>query len=154
MLRAFLGMVNYYRKFITNLSTLLQPLNMLLRPSKPWRWTAECDRAFRQAKEANSSTAVLAHYDPKLPLTLAGDASAYGIGAVISHILPDGSEEPIAFASRSLSTSERNYAQLEKEALSLIYAGVTNTCMARNFSWSQTTSLSWLYWGPRWVSLH
>ena len=116
-LRAFLGMVNYYRKFIPNLSTLLHPLNMLLQPSKPWRWTAECDGAFRQAKEAISSTAVLVHYDPKLPLTLAGDASANGIGAVISHILPDGSKKPIAFASRSLSTSERNYAQLEKESL-------------------------------------
>ena len=64
---------------------------------------------------------MLVHYDPTLPLTLAGDASAYGIGAVISHILPDGSERPIAFASHSLSTSERNYAQLEKEALSLVF---------------------------------
>ena len=77
--------------------------------------------AFSKAKEAISSTAVLVHYDPKLPLTLAGDASACGIGAVISHILPDGTEKPIAFASHSLSTNERNYAQLEKEALSLIY---------------------------------
>ena len=80
-----------------------------------------CDKTFRQAKEAIVSTSVLTHYNPKLPITLAGDASAYGIGAVISLILPDGSEKPIAFASRSLSTSERNYAQLEKEALSLIY---------------------------------
>ena len=114
-------MVNYYRKFIPHLSTLLQPLNDLLRPSKPWKWTKQCDKAFSKAKEAIFSTAVLVHYDPKLPLTLAGDASAYGIGAVISHILPDGTEKPIAFASHSLSTSERNYAQLEKEALSLIY---------------------------------
>ena len=120
-LRAFLRMVNYYRKFIPNLFTLLQPLYMLLRPSTPWKWMAVCDKTFRQAKKAIMSTSVLAHYDPKLPITLAGDASAYGIGAVISHILPNGSEKPIAFASRSLSTSERNYAQLEKEALSLIY---------------------------------
>ena len=60
------------------------------------------------------------HYNSTLPLKLAGDASAYGVGAVISHIMEDGSEHPIAFASWTLSTSEKNYAQVEKEALSLV----------------------------------
>ena len=63
---------------------------------------------------------VLCHYEPSLPLRLAGDASAYGVGAVVSHILKDGSERPIAYASRSLSVAEKNYAQLEKEASSLL----------------------------------
>ena len=69
-------------------------------------------------KEVLARAPVMMHYNPHLPIKLAGDASASGIGAVISHILPDGSEHPIAYASRTLSEAERNYAQLEKEALS------------------------------------
>ena len=65
---------------------------------------------------------MLAHYNPKYPLRLAADASSYGLGAVISHVFPSGVERPIAYASRTLTASERNYSQLEKEALSLVFA--------------------------------
>ena len=61
------------------------------------------------------------HYNLDLPIRMAGDASTYRIGAVIAHVLPDGTERPVAFASRTLTSSERNYAQVEKEALSLIF---------------------------------
>jgi len=70
---------------------------------------------------ALTSAKVLAHYNPSLPLQLAADTSAYRIGAVISHIFPDGTERRIAHASRILSCSEKNYAKLEKEALSLVF---------------------------------
>lgn len=83
------------------------------------------EQAFEQAKRKLTSATVLAHFDPQLPLRLAGDASTYGVGAVISHVLPDGSERPVAYASRTLTASERNYPQLEKEALSLVF-GVKN----------------------------
>ena len=119
-LRSFLGLLQYYCKFLPNLSTLISPLNSLLQKNHPWRWTRDCERAFEEAKEALSSAAVLMHYDPKLPLILATDASAYGIGAVISHICPNGEERPIAYVSRTLTSSEQNYSQLDKEALSIV----------------------------------
>lgn len=72
------------------------------------------------------------HYDPTLVLKLAGDASAYRIGAVLSHTFPNGSQHEIAFASSTLSGSERNHAQKEKEELSLVFGlhrFCGNTCM-------------------------
>ena len=120
-MRSFLGLVNYYARFIPNLSTVLHPLNRLLRKDVSWEWDELCEEAFQLAKQSLASSRVLVHYDPTLPLKLAGDASEYGVGAVLSHVCPDGSERPVAFASRTLSSSERNYAQLEKEALSLIF---------------------------------
>lgn len=120
-LRSFLGLLNYYGRFIPNLSSLIYPLNNLLRQKTTWRWTKACSDAFTAAKEQIVSSNVLTHYDTTLPVRLAADASAYGIGAVISHVMEDGSERPIAFASRTLKPSERNYAQVEKEALSLVF---------------------------------
>ena len=70
-----------------------------------WNWSDECEGAFCKLKEQLASTSVLAHYDVNLPLKLACDASAYGVGAVIAHVMPDGSERPVAYASRTLSKS-------------------------------------------------
>ena len=120
-LRSFLGLLHYYGRFIQQLSTLLQPLNELLKSNRRWEWTSECQSAFVKAKERLVSAPVLAHYDPSLPLKLVGDASAYGIGAVISHTDQDGQERPIAFTSRTLSAAELSYSQIEKESLSLVY---------------------------------
>ena len=77
--------------------------------------------AFNAAKARLLSSNLLVHYDPTLLVRMARDASPYGIGAVLSHIMPNVAEQPIAFASRTLSTSESNNAQLEKEALTLIF---------------------------------
>ena len=120
-LRSFLGLVHYYGKFMHKLAETLQPLNALLKKNARWEWSSSCEVAFQQVKDQLATAPVLCHYDPSLPLRLAGDASAYGVGAVLSHILKDGSERPIAYASRSLSVAEKNYAQLEKEALSLVF---------------------------------
>ena len=109
-LRYFLGMLQYYGKFLPNLSTLLHPLNNLLREGVSWSWQPECQQAFESAKELLQSAKVLAHDDVNLPIKLACDASSYGIAAVLSHLMPGGEERPVAFSSRTLSASERNYA--------------------------------------------
>ena len=119
-LRSFLGLLNYYAKFIPNLSSLLHPLNNLLRANQRWIWSRACCQAFQEAKKKLVSAPILAHYDPQLPIRMAGDASTYEVGAVISHLMPDGTEHPIAYASRTLTSAERNYVQVEKEALSLV----------------------------------
>ena len=120
-LRSFLGMLNYYAKFIPDLATLIHPLNELLQSHRPFKWKSECDTAFNAAKAELLAETVLTYYDVTKPLRLACDASQYGIGTVLSYIMENGEERPVAFASRTLTASEKNYSQLQKEALSLVY---------------------------------
>ena len=108
-LRSAIGMIRYHDRFLPNIAAILSPLNKLLGKNVPWYWNDECERAFNKAKELIASDRCLMHYDPSLPLRLSTDASSYGLGAVISHIMPDGTERPIAFASRSLTVAEKNY---------------------------------------------
>lgn len=120
-LRSFLGMVNHYGKFVSNLTERLAPFYRLLEKEVQWKWTMECDRAFTSIKQILVSPLALVHYDPSLPLVLAADASNSGVGAVIYHRFPDGTERAIAHASKTLTPAEQKYAQIEKEALALIY---------------------------------
>lgn len=109
-LQSFLGLLNYYRKFLPNLATILKPLNDLLQKDKNWSWSAECTQAINTAKELLTTSNLLTHYDPTKPIKLAADASQYGLGAVISQVFANGEERPIAFASWSLSKSENYYS--------------------------------------------
>jgi hypothetical protein len=120
-LKSYLGMLTYYSKFLPDLSTLLHPLYQLLRKHVLWHWGHEQKKAFRKSKELLMSTSCLTHFDSTLELTLACDASAYGLGAVLSHRMRDGAERPIGYASRTLTDAERNYSQLEKEGLAFIF---------------------------------
>ena len=119
-LRSYLGLFNFYRKFIPKAATLLEPLNHLLRSSNAWKWSTEQEDAFQKSKDALIRSEALVHFDPEKPIVLVTDSSAYGIGAVLCHKI-EGKERPVTFASHTLNTAERNYSQLEKEALALVY---------------------------------
>nr|KAG5696115.1 hypothetical protein BaRGS_020516 [Batillaria attramentaria] len=113
--------LQFYGKFIPNLATMAEPLYRLTKKASPWKWGEEEQAAFEQLKNVLSSDQVLVHFDPEKPVGLACDASNVGIGAVLFHRYPDGSERPIANVSKTLTAAERNYSQIHKEALAIIY---------------------------------
>ena len=115
-LKSFLGLMNYYGKCLPDLATVLNPLHHLLHKGQQWKWDQSCKDAFRKVKERVTSEQVLTHYDPEKPIKLACDASSYGIGAVIPHII-EGHEKPIAFASRRLNPAEKTTHKLIRKLL-------------------------------------
>jgi hypothetical protein len=84
-----------------------------------WRWEKRQSQAFEDAKNLLKSSSLLVHYDPLKKLVLSYDASS--TGSVLSHDMGDGNEKPIAYASRTLGPAEKNYSQLEKEGLAIIF---------------------------------
>ena len=94
-LKSYLGLLTYYSRFLPDMASKLAPLYGLLGKSTAWRWEEEERSAFQGSKELLASSQVLVHYNPKLELSLACDASAYGIGAVLSQVMPTGEERPV-----------------------------------------------------------
>ena len=119
-LRSFLGMTNYYGKFIANMSCVAAPFYSLTRKDTSYVWGPKQQSPFENLKSALASDVVLAHYDPAKEICVAADASAYGVGAVLCH-RECGIEHPVSYVSRVLSDSERNYSQIEKERLAKIF---------------------------------
>lgn len=120
-LRAFLGVLGYYRKFIRDFAKIAKPLTVQLRKGESIQHTKEFVTAFERCKHILSSSQVLAYPDFKKPFNLTTDASKFAIGAVLSQG-PIGQDRPIAFASRTLSKSEENYSTIEKELLAIDWA--------------------------------
>ena len=120
--RSFLGLCGYYRKFIPNFSSIATPLSDLTRKSMPKqvKWNEKCDKAFIELKEILTRAPILVMPDWTKPFILQTDASAFGLGYVLSQIDGTGEEHPIAFASKKLLQSERNYSAIEREALAIV----------------------------------
>lgn len=115
----FVGLVNYLTRFLENLSQLCEPLRKLTLKNveyKCLKWSYEHDEAFEKIKTAVCNAPVLRYFDAKEATTLQCDASDTRLGATL---LQRG--QPIAYASRPLTATERNYAQIEKELLSVVY---------------------------------
>lgn len=121
-LQAFLGLYNFYERFIPHKATLLEPLHRLLDKTQSWQWTEREQTAFDTAKRMLTFDMTLVHYDLQKPLVITCDSSEYGVGAVLSHVMDDGQERPIAMSSRTLHTHERRYSQLDKEATAIMFA--------------------------------
>lgn len=120
-LQSFLGLAQYYAIYIPKMYDLRAPLNELLKKDKKWFWSKDCETAFQKIKKCLLSDLALAHYDPEKEIILATDASLYGVGAALLHKYEDGTTKPIAHASRTLLPAEKNYSQIEKEALSIVF---------------------------------
>ena len=118
-LRRFLGMINQMSKVSPpNLSQISQPLRKLLIPKVSWVWKQAQHEAFKKPKAEIATPRVLSHYSVDADTKISADASLHGLGAILLQ-LHNGEWKSIAFASCSLSETERRYAQIKKEALVL-----------------------------------
>ena len=118
-LRAYLGFVGYYRKFIPSFATVAEPLNDLLRKDVEFRWTTRCQEAFDQLKEPLLKAPLLIYPDMEEDFILDTDASGFGIGGVLSQ-RRDGAERVVAYASRALRDTQRRYCTTKRELLAVV----------------------------------
>eukprot|EP00731_Ephydatia_muelleri_P025168 Em0017g251a len=116
----FLGLANYYRRFVKNFASISKPLHRLTEKNVPFDWTIHCQNAFDELRKCLVSSPILAYPDYNRRYILDTDASDTGIGAVLSQISDEGSERVIAYASRSLSRPEQRYCVTRKELLAVV----------------------------------
>ena len=114
-----MGFAPYFRRFIFNFSTIAQPLTHLTKKKVKFRWDDECQASFEALKQLLTSTPVLSYPIPHGHFILDTDASAFGLGAVLSQV-QNGTERVIAYASKALSNSQRQYCTTHRELLAVV----------------------------------
>ncbi|GBG64197.1 hypothetical protein CBR_g40897 [Chara braunii] len=145
-LRSFLGLANYYRKFVRNFSTIVAPLRRLLRKETIWKWDKDCTSAMKKLKQALREYPVLKVADPSLPFVVTTDASQYGIGAVLQQ--DDGNGyRPVEFMSTRMPSEKVATSNYERELYALRQAldHWKHYLLGRHFKvYSDHETLRWL----------
>lgn len=118
--RSFLGLLNFYRRFLPMLSTELRPLYDLLKKDNNFQWTADCDSAFKKGKQLLLRNNILVPYDSSKHSTVICDASPYGVGSALVQKF-NRINRPVMFASTMLTETEQKYSHLEKKAMAIIF---------------------------------
>lgn len=120
-IQRFLGMCNYYRRYVEGYAKIARPLYQLCRKDVPFLWSDKCENAFNQLKASLTSPPILIFPDFSDTFIVTTDASEFAIGAVISQgYIPN--DRPIQFFSKSLSKAQINYSTIEKELLAILTA--------------------------------
>jgi len=116
----FLGLANYYRRFIKDFAKLAAPLHVLVRKEQKWKWEKKQERAFEKLKAVFTTEPVLAIPNIDREMRVETDASNYATRGVLSMKCEDGKWRPVAFISKLLNTTEQNYKIHDKEMLAVI----------------------------------
>ena len=111
------GSVQYLARFLPRLSEIFEPLRRLTHKGTPWQWGHDQEKAMREVKQLLTTAPILSFYNPEKELTIQCDASKSGLGTTL---LQEG--HPVAYASRALTKTEQRYAQIEKEALAIVFS--------------------------------
>jgi len=119
-IRKFLGLTNYYRRFIKDFAQVARPMNVLTRKDEKWQWGDEQQKAFDELKKVFTSKPVLAAPDLDKEFRVEADASNYATGGVLSMKCSDEKWRPVTFISKSLSNTEQNYEIHDKEMLAVV----------------------------------
>jgi transposase InsO family protein len=120
--KSFLGLSGYYRRYVPNYSRVALPLSKLTRKKVIFLWRQPQQYAFDELKERLCSAPILAYPRYDLPFILQPDASAEALGAVLSQVNEEGEEHPIAYASCTLNSAQKNYTTTERECLAVVWA--------------------------------
>lgn len=119
--RKFLGVTSYYRRFLRNFSSIIEPITKLTSKKHKFLWGDEQDKSFKAVKEALISDPILRLPDFKRKFYLTTDASDVGISGVLSQIFDDG-EHPVQCISRVLTDTEKRYPTIHKECLAIVWS--------------------------------